>query len=136
MTGAALATPANMNRTLLKKGSLRFIDEPLCREEFIAFRGSTQVPNPLLWVSHPLVLYSSSIESNMLPCEVKGQMISRLVSRRRAGFSLLEALIVVAITAILSAMALPRFLSLLNSYRINDSARRVQSVATLAHVKA
>ena len=61
---------------------------------------------------------------------------SGMARDRRAGFSLLEMIIVVVVTLVVAAIGIPKFLTLVNVYRINDSARRLQSIATLAHVKA
>ena len=62
--------------------------------------------------------------------------VLRAKKLRSGGFSLLELVIVVAITLVLATMAIPQFLTALNNYRINDAGRQLQALATLAHVKA
>ena len=57
-------------------------------------------------------------------------------SGRRAGVTLIEIIIVLAIISVVATMGVPKFLKLVSSYKVNDNGRRLQSVATLAHVKA
>lgn len=59
---------------------------------------------------------------------------SRLTRSR--GFSLIEVLIVVAITLVIIALAAPQLRTAVNNYRINGTARQIQAVAQLARVKA
>jgi len=58
------------------------------------------------------------------------------MSIRHKGFSLLEALIVVAITLVAAAIATPKLLGVMKQYRMTDSVRRLQALATAAHVKS
>lgn len=48
-------------------------------------------------------------------------------SSRSGGYTLLEIIVVLAISAILAAIAIPNWGSLLPTYRLNSSARQVQS---------
>jgi len=47
------------------------------------------------------------------------------ITRRGAGFSLLELVIVVAIIGILSGIAVPRYVNALNRYRVRALAQRI-----------
>lgn len=55
---------------------------------------------------------------------------------RQAGFSLLEAIIVVAITLILVAITSKAFLSVRNNYNVSATARQIASWAQVARGKA
>ncbi len=52
------------------------------------------------------------------------------------GFSLLEAIIVVAVTLVLTAMAAKGFQSIKNSYELNTATREIASLAQLARGRA
>jgi Tfp pilus assembly protein FimT len=43
---------------------------------------------------------------------------------------------VLVILSVVTVLAVPSFVSLLNGYQLNDTARKLQALATLAHVKA
>ena len=55
------------------------------------------------------------------------------IPARETGFSLIEVVVVVALLAICTAIALPRWTSLLPNYALNNSLRQVQS--ELHHIK-
>ena len=61
---------------------------------------------------------------------------SRPLFHRERGFTLVEVLIVVAIVLVMATIAVPQFNTAIRNYRINTTARQVQALATLAHVKA
>jgi hypothetical protein len=57
-------------------------------------------------------------------------------SRAEAGFSLLEAILVVSVTLVLVALTGKAMFSALNNYKLSSSARNVAAAVQLARVKA
>lgn len=53
--------------------------------------------------------------------------MARILSSHQSGFTLLELITALAIAALLAAIAIPRWSLLLPTYRLNSSARQIQS---------
>jgi prepilin-type N-terminal cleavage/methylation domain-containing protein len=62
--------------------------------------------------------------------------VSRSDPLFRAAFSLIELMLVVAILAVVSAMALPRYANSLHAYRATVAAKRIASDLQLAQFRA
>src|SRR5688500_3620188 len=63
--------------------------------------------------------------------------VSRSFPRRQGtGFTLAEMVMVVAITATLAAITIPRYLTALNRYRLDAAARRIAADLTMARLNA
>ena len=60
----------------------------------------------------------------------------RNTCRNRAGFTLIEMMATLGVAAILMAIAIPQFLSVLPGLRLNDAARQVATDLQLARMRA
>ncbi len=59
-----------------------------------------------------------------------------MLRKRESGFTLMEMMIVVAVLAIMAAIAIPNFMSLLPGMRLNGAARQVMGDLMAARMKA
>ncbi len=59
-----------------------------------------------------------------------------MLGKRESGFTLMEMMIVVAVLAIMAAIAIPNFMSLLPGMRLNGAARQVMGDLMAARMKA
>ena len=62
--------------------------------------------------------------------------VSQMLRKRESGFTLMEMMIVVAVLAIMAAIAIPNFMSLLPGMRLNGAARQVMGDLMAARMKA
>ena len=62
--------------------------------------------------------------------------VSQMLRKRQSGFTLIEMMIVIAVLAIMSAIAIPNFMSLLPGMRLNGAARQVMGDLMAARMKA
>jgi Tfp pilus assembly protein FimT len=63
-------------------------------------------------------------------------LMTRIMPRHEAGFTLLDTLVTIAIASILAAMALPVLTDVASSLRLGESARDVERVMQTARLKA
>jgi len=59
-----------------------------------------------------------------------------MLRKRESGFTLIEMMIVIAVLAIVAAIAIPNFMSLLPGIRLNGAARQVMGDLMAARMKA
>jgi len=59
-----------------------------------------------------------------------------LIGKMESGFTLVELIIVMAVFGILTAIAIPTFVSMMPKYRLNGSARQVMGDLMAARMKA
>jgi len=59
-----------------------------------------------------------------------------MLRKRESGFTLIEMMIVIAVLAIMAAIAIPNFMSLLPGMRLNGAARQVMGDLMAARMKA
>ena len=62
--------------------------------------------------------------------------IFRMSGKRESGFTLAEMMVVIAVFAIMAAVAIPAFMSLLPGMRLNGAARQVMGDLMAARMKA
>jgi len=62
--------------------------------------------------------------------------VSQMLRKRQSGFTLIEMMIVIAVLAIMSAIAIPNFMSLLPGMRLNGAARQVMGDLMAARMNA
>jgi len=68
-------------------------------------------------------------------CERK-MRVSQMLRKRESGFTLIEMMIVIAVLAIMAAIAIPNFMSLLPGMRLNGAARQVMGDLMAARMNA
>lgn len=62
--------------------------------------------------------------------------VSQMLRKKQSGFTLIEMMIVIAVLAIVAAIAIPNFMSLLPGMRLNGAARQVMGDLMAARMKA
>jgi prepilin-type N-terminal cleavage/methylation domain-containing protein len=70
------------------------------------------------------------------PLPIRGQMLPVRVRPSERGFSLLELMMVVGISAVVAAIAIPMMSTTLGTYRIQGDARSLTNAVSLAKLRA
>ena len=62
--------------------------------------------------------------------------VSQMLRKKQSGFTLIEMMVVIAVFAIVAAIAIPNFMSLLPGMRLNGAARQVMGDLMAARMNA